>query len=388
MAVIAFACCAALLPSCKKDPGTTVTTGANTTVTLTDEEVLAKTLNLPSVYFNYANPEVPAYIQNPALQAANNTGNNIITNEIATLGRVIFYDKLLSANQSIACASCHKQAYSFADPEPFSKGFDGGATTRNSMSLANAMYYQPGTFFWDERAATLEDQALMPIQHPVEMGMTLDSVTARMQAKDYYRVLFRQAYGDETVTSVRISTALAQFVRSMVSYHSKYDDGLTSLGHPPRPGDNMPNFTADENTGLQLYQQHCAPCHGTVLQIANQARNNGLDAVYTDKGVGAITNNPADDGKFKVPSLRNVALTAPYMHDGRFGTLAEVVAHYNNGIENTQNLDPRLRVPGNGQPIRLNLTQQQQEQLVAFLNTLTDNQFITDIKYSDPFKAH
>jgi cytochrome c peroxidase len=375
-----------LLPACKKDSSVT-TTDSTTTPSLTDEAILAKTLNLPTAYFNYANIQLPQYIQNPALQAADNTGGNTITNEIATLGRVIFYDKMLSANKTVACASCHHQANSFSDPLQYSKGFEGGLTTRNSMSLANARYYQPRTFFWDERAATLEDQVLLPMQHPVEMGMTLDSVESRLQSQDYYKVLFRLAYGDETVSRERISKALAQFVRSMVSYQSKYDAGLATLTGPPNPNVQFTNFTADENAGMLLYQQHCAPCHGTEMQIASQARNNGLDLVYADNGVGDITKNPNDNGKFKVPSLRNVALTAPYMHDGRFGNLADVVAHYNNGIQNHPNLDQRLRGPGgNGQPIRLNLSQQQQQQLVAFLNTLTDNQFTNDIKYSNPFK--
>lgn len=374
-----------LLPACKKD-GSVTTTDTTTTPSLTDEEILAKTLNLPSAYFNYANTQLPQYIQNPALQAADNSGGNTITNEIATLGRVIFYDKMLSANKTVACASCHHQANSFSDPQPFSKGFDNGLTTRNSMSLANARYYQPRTFFWDERAATLEDQVLLPIQHSVEMGMTLDSVESRLQSQDYYKVLFRLAYGDETVSRERISKALAQFVRSMISYQSKYDAGLATLNGPPNPNVQFSNFTADENAGMLLYQQHCAPCHGTEMQIANQARNNGLDMVYADNGVGDITKNPADNGKFKVPSLRNVALTAPYMHDGRFNTLAQVVTHYNSEIKSHPNLDQRLRVPGGNQPIRMNMTQQQQEQLIAFLNTLTDNQFITDIKYSNPFK--
>lgn len=373
-----------LLPACKKDSSVT-TTDTTTTPSLTDEEILAKTLNLPSAYFNYANIQLPQYLQNPALQAADNTGGNAITNEIATLGRVIFYDKMLSANKSVACASCHHQANSFTDPLQFSKGFEGGLTTRNSMSLANARFYQPRTFFWDERAATLEDQVLLPMQHPVEMGMTLDSVESRLQAQDYYKVLFRMAYGDETVTRERIAKALAQFVRSMVSFQSKYDDGLATLNGPPNPNAQFTSFTQDENAGMLLYQQHCAPCHGTQLQIANQARNNGLDVVYADNGVGDITKNAADNGKFKVPSLRNVALTAPYMHDGRFATLAQVVNHYNSGIRNHPNLAPGLRGP-NGQPIRMNMSPQQQQQLITFLNTLTDNSFINDIKYSNPFK--
>jgi cytochrome c peroxidase len=391
-----FVCTALLLlavsqTACKKNNYTTTVPPIDTSATnLTDEQIVAKVLNLPAMPFNYANVQMPAHFQNPAIRNADNANfDNPLTDAGATLGRVIFYDKMLSANNTVACASCHHQANSFTDVLTFSKGFENGLTTRNSMSLANARFYQPGSFFWDERAATLEDQVLMPIQHPVEMGMTLDSVEARLARQEHYKILFRRAFGDESITRVRVSKALSQFIRSMVSYQSRYDAGLTALGRTPAPGDRFASFTNDENDGMQLYQQHCASCHGTELQIANQARNNGLDVVYTDNGKGDITKNAADNGKFKTPSLRNAALTAPYMHDGRFGTLIEVVRHYNNGIQNHPNLDPRLRVPPQGpnpgQPIRLNLNQQQQDQLVAFLNTLTDNTFINDPKFSDPF---
>jgi cytochrome c peroxidase len=300
---------------------------------------------------------------------------------------VLFYDKNLSLNSTIACASCHKQENSFSDPIAFSKGFLGGNTTRNSMSLANARYYTNGRFFWDERAITLEDQTLMPIQHPVEMGMTLDSVEKRLAAKDYYKVLFRKAFGDENITRDRVSKSLAQFIRSMVSYQSKYDAGMVALGHPAAPQDNLSNFTQQENQGMHLFQQNCAgPCHNSELQNMQVARNNGLDLVFTDNGVGTITGRPGDNGKFKSPSLRNAALTAPYMHDGRFTTLAEVVEHYNSGVKDNVNLDQRLRDPVTNQPQRLNLTQQQKDAIVAFLNTLTDNSFTADIKYANPFK--
>jgi cytochrome c peroxidase len=256
------------------------------------------------------------------------------------------------------------------------------------MTIVNSKYYSNGKYFWDERAVTLEDQTLMPILHPVEMGMTLDSLEKKLAAKDYYKVLFRKAFGDENITRDRVSKALAQFVRSMISYQSKYDAGLTALGHPAAPQDNFTNFSAAENQGMHLFQQNCAgPCHSSELQNMQQARNNGLDLVNIDNGVGAITNRPGDVGKFKSPSLRNIALTAPYMHDGRLKTLEEVVEHYNSKIQNNVNLDQRLKDPNdNTKPQRLNLTQQQKDAIVAFLNTLTDNSFTTDVKFSNPFK--
>ena len=381
------------LDSCKKNDAS-VSGTTPTTTTPSDNDIISATLNLPETPFNYVNISLPFYFNGPGVAPNDNTpvNTNPTTNEGATLGRVLFYDKSLSINNTIACASCHKQKYSFTDPLVFSKGFNGGLTTRNSMAIVNSKYYASGKYFWDERAVTLEDQTLMPIQHPVEMGMNLDSLETRLAAKDYYKVLFRKAFGDEKVTRDRVSKALAQFIRSMISYQSKYDEGLTALGHPlaapPAPQDNFTNFTAQENQGMHLFQQNCAgPCHNSELQNMQVARNNGLDLVYTDNGTGAITNRAGDVGKFKSPSLRNIALTAPYMHDGRFNTLAEVVEHYNSKIQNNVNLDNRLKDPtDNTKPLRMNLTQQQRDAIVAFLNTLTDNNFVTDVKFSDPFK--
>jgi cytochrome c peroxidase len=217
----------------------------------------------------------------------------------------------------------------------------------------------------------------MPIQDSVEMGLTLPELVAKVEVESYYPPLFEQAFGSPQVSSDRISRALAQFVRSMVSYQAKYDQGVAT---------NFSNFTPQENLGRQIFngRGRCDTCHTTDLFIAPTARNNGLDLVLTDNGLGNVTGNPADNGKFKVPSLRNIALTGPYMHDGRFATLAEVVAFYNNGVQASPNLDQRLR-QNNGQPRRLNLNQNEQAALVAFLNTLTDPTFVAEAKFSDPF---
>ncbi|OSZ81819.1 cytochrome-c peroxidase [Chitinophagaceae bacterium IBVUCB1] len=386
--LIAFLLVLIHISSCKKTK-TTPNNTTGTTTSKTDNEIIAAMLNLPETPYNYSVLSLPGYFGAPPIASTDNTpvNTNPITNDGATLGRVLFYDKSLSLNNTIACASCHKQENSFSDPLQFSKGFLNGNTDRNSMSLANARYYTNGRFFWDERAITLEDQTLMPIQHPVEMGMTLDSLEAKLNTKDYYKVLFRKAFGEEKVTRDRISKALAQFIRSMVSYQSKYDDGLVSLGHPPAPNEDLPGFSQLENQGLRAFNANCAgPCHNTELQTMPVARNNGLDLVYTDNGVGKITGRPTDNGKFKSPSLRNVMLTAPYMHDGRFLTIEQVIEHYSSGIKNHPNLDNRLKDPVTGQARPLNLTQQQKNAIVAFLNTLTDNKFISDMKYSNPFK--
>ncbi|MBS0659304.1 MAG: c-type cytochrome [Verrucomicrobia bacterium] len=338
-------------------------------------------LKLPQTPFNYSNPALPpAFLVNPILGQDNTPAANPITNAGATLGRVLFYDKRLSANQTVSCSSCHQQGAGFSDPRQFSVGFQGGLTGRNSMGLAHARWYQRRAFFWDERAATLEDQVLQPIQNAVEMGMTLPDLVNRLSAEPYYATLFTSAFGTPVINSDRISRALAQFVRSIVSVQSKYDQGVTQ---------NFTNFTAEENNGRAIFNQptrgNCAACHGTDNFVPGPAiNNNGLENPYVDKGVGALTGRPQDEGLFKVPSLRNIELTAPYMHDGRFPTLDAVVNFYNAGVVNHPNLSPPLRGPG-GQPRRLNLSQADRNALVAFLRTLTDNNLATNPIYSDPF---
>lgn len=349
-------------------------------------------LLLPASPFNYAAPVLPVkFLQPPILGQDNTPATNLTTDAGAALGRVLFYDKRLSTNQTIACSSCHQREHGFSDPRPLSAGFDGRLTGRNSMGLSNARWYQRLKFFWDERAATLEDQVLMPIQNGVEMGMTLPTLTNRLAAEPFYTNLFTQTFGTPAVTPERIAKALAQFVRSLVSTQSKYDVGVS-------PGVNFSNFTAQENLGRQIFFGQtpfnfvtCTACHGSDNFVPGpNINNNGLENPYVDKGVGALTGRLQDEGFFKVPSLRNIELTAPYMHDGRFATLEQVVEFYDSGVVAHPNLSPPLRVPpGNGAasgtPLRLNLTPQQKAALVAFLKTLTDTSVTTDAKFSDPF---
>jgi cytochrome c peroxidase len=358
---------------------------------IAQEDLVAKYLNLPATPYNYANPSLPAYLSAPPIQGQINTpADNQITDPGATLGRVLFYDKTLSKNKTISCASCHKQENAFSDFEVLSKGFNGGSTRRNSMSLIDAKYYPIGMFFWDQRAATLEQQVLMPIQDLVEMGITLDTLVKRVQDQPYYSSLFTKAFGNGTINSNTISKALSQFVRSIISYQSKYDQGRQTLPTAPAPPPNavFPNFTAQENRGKEIFLSPiggCAPCHGSETFTAPEAKNNGLDATITDRGFGTVTGNAADDGEFKVTTLRNVELTAPYMHDGRFTTLEQVIEHYNSGVKNHPNLSPQLKLP-NGQPRLLNISAADKVALVAFLKTLTDRNVTTDVKYSNPFK--
>ncbi len=344
---------------------------------------------LPATADNYALLNLPAHLAAPIITGQDNTpAGNPVTDAGATLGRVLFYDKRLSANHTVACASCHQPAHGFSDPRPFSVGFEGGLTDRNSMGLTSARYYPRRAFFWDERAATLEDQVLMPIQNEVEMGLTLDAMISRVSAEPYYAELFTKAFGTATVTSTRVSRALAQFVRSIVSSKSKYDEGVAS---------GFANFTAEENLGRQVFlgqvgNATCAACHGTDNFVPGPAVfNNGIENPSIDRGVGAITGDPADDGKFKVGSLRNIGLTAPYMHDGRFATLEQVVEFYATGVTAHPNLSAPLRnppgSPGAGQPRRLNLTSAQKAALVAFLHTLTDTSVTTDPRFADPFRS-
>lgn len=346
----------------------------------------AETTTLPDAPDNYAVLSLPAHLRVPAILAQDNTpATNPVTDQGATLGRVLFYDKRLSANNTVACASCHQPEHGFSDPRPFSVGFDGGLTGRNSMGLTSARYYQPGTFFWDERAATLEDQVLEPIQNEIEMGLTLPALIAKLSEETYYAQLFTAAFGDAAITSERISRALAQFVRSIVSSTTKYDVGVAT---------GFTNFTAQENQGRQLFgTAGCVTCHGTDNFILPVARNNGLEFPYVDLGVGAITGRAGDYGKFKSPTMRNIALTAPYMHDGRFATLAQVIDFYDSGVVNNPNIAPQMLTPpgppGSPAPTprRLNLSAAQKSALIAFLNTLTDTTVTTDPRFSDPFKT-
>ena len=347
-------------------------------------------LDLPATPYNYASPNLPAYLTTPAVQGQIAPNNATVTDWGATLGRALFYDKNLSFNKSISCASCHKQENAFSDNAVLSLGFNGGTTGRHSMSLIDAKYYPPGRYFWDQRAASLEEQVLTPVQDHVEMGMTLAELETRLKALPYYPSLFTKAFGDANITSNRTAQALAQFVRSIVSYQSKYDVGRQAFPPAPGPAPNTPfaNFTAQENRGKELFltaQTGCVACHGSETFTAPTEKNNGLDAVNTDRGFGAVTGNAAQDGLFKVGSLRNVELTAPYMHDGRFTTLEQVIEHYSTGVMNNPNLSQQLRQPNN-QPRQLNLSAQDKSALVAFLKTLTDRTVTTDVKFTNPFR--
>lgn len=270
-------------------------------------------LNLPSTPLDYSISLPPHFLNNvtgplpTSINGLDNTpADNPITNAGATLGRVLFYDVNLSQNRTVSCASCHQSGNGFSDPSTLSSGFNGGETRRHSMTLINARYYQRGRFFWDERAATLEEQVLMPFQDPVEMGLTLTTLLDRVNEQYYYPTLFSDAFGSSAVTTDRIAKALAQFVRSIVSYNSKYDLGRAQVSGPGVP---FPNFTAQENQGKQLFFASlpngggaCFGCHTTEAFVsANPGpQNNGIDIVSTsDFGAGeTFPNIPIFQGRF------------------------------------------------------------------------------------------
>src|SRR5689334_11709459 len=260
----------------------------------------------------------PQYLNGPS--AMDNTpADNLLSDAGATLGRVLFYDKRLSHDNSTACASCHKQSKGFSDENQFSAGINGQLTSRHSMGLANSTFYSNGRMFWDERATSLENQALQPIQSPAEMGSTLAEVVSKLRQTTFYPALFQAAFGSPDVTPDRIAKAVGQFERSMISYNSKYDaylNGQATLSPAGRAGEALFSGAA-----------RCSSCHTTNAQIGDQAMNIGLDANPLDQGAGG--------GRFKTPSLRNVAVRGHYMHDGRFSSLEQVVQFYSSEVQDT-----------------------------------------------------
>ena len=322
-----------------------------TTTTLTSP-------NLPAAAFNY-NVAYPAHIQNALLLNDNTPADNAITNDGATLGRVLFYDKHLSKNNTISCGSCHKPETFFDDNVKLSTGFAGGLTTRHSMALLNVRFYKSGKMFWDERAATLEKQTLQPIQNSVEMGLTLAELESKVSSLSYYPALFQKAFGSTQIDSVKIAKAIAQFVRSIVTYQSKYD--LVKQG--------LATFTADEAAGEQIFitapppgpgptPVSCAGCHAPPMFLTSQPL---APFGLADAGDAGINNQ----NRFKSGSLRNIANTAPYFHNGSVTTLTALLS---TGI-------PAHTIP----PPDVT-------KMLAFLQTLSDNSVTTDIKFSDPFK--
>ncbi|MEM6319033.1 MAG: cytochrome c peroxidase [Bacteroidota bacterium] len=311
--------------------------------------------------------------------------DNPLTEAGIELGRFLFYDPILSKDEKMACANCHFQQHGFADPTAVSVGVDGIPGTRSSMALINAGYYTKG-LFWDGQVQTLEEQALLPVEDVLELHTEWESVITKLQNHPDYPKRFREAFGIDNsgeITKELAAKAIAQFERSLVSANSKYDQVVRGEAF----------FTDEELNGFELFfdvpndlpDAECGHCHNAPLFTVNQYFNNGLDSVgslndFKDKGLGAVTNNPFDNGKFRAPTLRNIALTAPYMHDGRFQTLEEVVDHYNEGAHFADNLDPLIASKG------LGLTEQQKKDLISFMHALTDTSFTNNPAFQNPFE--
>ncbi|WP_211245061.1 cytochrome-c peroxidase [Thalassotalea mangrovi] len=320
--------------------------------------------------------------------------DNPYTYESVKLGRRLFYDPLLSGNNEISCASCHKQELAFTDGLPRAIGASKRALPFNSMSLSNLMW-GPRHFFWNGRVASLEQQALLPIQHVDEMDQDLDELMEELKQDDRYPVLFRNAYG--RITPENTAKALASFQRSLISANSKYDKylrGEISLSDQEEYGRKL--FMAHPDTKVSLRGGNCIDCHSQFLTAGfatgfDGFSNNGLDDdEHLQDGLYAFTGNDAHRGLFKVPTLRNIAVTAPYMHDGRFASLEQVLEHYNSGIKMSQTLSPLIIEADNRekvdiQSVSLNLTETEMKAIIAFLHTLTDEDFLTNEDFSDPF---
>ncbi|MDQ2793269.1 MAG: cytochrome-c peroxidase [Bacteroidota bacterium] len=326
--------------------------------------------------------EVPGYF--PALPAA--PADNPLTVQGVALGRRLFYDNALSVDNSISCASCHRQELAFSDGRAHALGVSGGLSPRSAMPLANLAWEPKLT--WDGAAGTLENQARIPLENPVEMHQTVGASVARLQGGPTYPALFRAAFGSSTITETNLLKALAQFERTLVSGSSRYDQF--------RRG-NRTALSAYEQQGLVLFNTHpngtlrggnCGDCHAGDLQTNHTFSNNGLDAAPADLGQGRQTGLAVDNGKFRVPSLRNIALTAPYMHDGRFTSLEAVVDHYNAHVAlNSPNIDPLLLNTTNDpaqRSLTLDLTVDEKAKIVAFLRTLTDTTFTHDPRFARP----
>jgi cytochrome c peroxidase len=303
--------------------------------------------------------------------------NNPLTEEGVALGKKLFFDKILSKDNTQSCSSCHAPEKAFTDETRFSDGVNGGFGTRNSMPLFNLAWNFDERFAWDGKELSLERQAFEPVRNPIEMHSNWQTVATKLKNHSTYPTLFKQAFGNVEIDSVLVTKALAQFERILISGESRFDKHLR----------NEITLTTEETNGFNVFMDEakgdCFHCHGSnnnPLWTDNIFHNNGLDATFSDLGLGAVTGDPNDNGKFKSPSLRNLAFTAPYMHDGRFATLDEVINHYSEGLQNSSTIDPLMKKVTTG---GVNLSLQEKADLKAFLLSLTDNDFINNPNFKE-----
>ncbi len=308
---------------------------------------------------------------------------NIPTIEGVELGRYLFYDPILSKDSTFSCGSCHKQEKAFSDsPNVFSLGVNNTMTKRNSMPLFNLQWNT--SFFWDGKANSIEEQVSHPVKSHDEMDLDWIQAAQRIQKSSFYVPMFYSAFGNQAIDSISISKAIAQFERTLISHNSKYDQVLRGEAY----------FTAREYEGFVLMNDqskgNCLHCHTTdanALGTTTKFSNNGLDEFtspieFKDRGKGGVTNRDSDIGLFRIPSLRNVGVTSPYMHDGRFESLEEVIDFYTHGVNNSYNLDSKIE---QSHQKGLNLTREEKESIILFLHTLTDSIFMKNPNFANPF---
>ena len=326
-------------------------------------------LNIPSHFPNMTIPQ-----------------DNPMTVEGVYLGRKLFYETRLSLDNSISCASCHSPSKGFSDDRKLSIGVNGAIGRRQSMALVNLGWQQ--FFFWDGRAKTLEEQILQPVPDPVEMHLQWKQAQYRLENDLEYKRLFLKAFGTQIIDSNYVSKALAQFLRTMISGNSKYDvmyKYINNMTLTTAENQIYQSITMEEWAGYDLFQSmngaDCFHCHnGPLIQVHNFS-NNGLDAVFSDLGRGEVTGKPSDFGTFKIPTLRNIEYTAPYMHDGRFNTLDEVINHYSHNVKVSSTIDPMMEFAFQG---GVQLNGNEKALLKIFLLTMTDHSFFNNPNFSNP----
>ncbi|MAE08791.1 MAG: cytochrome-c peroxidase [Bacteroidetes bacterium] len=301
--------------------------------------------------------------------------NNPLTVEGVALGRLLFYDEILSGNDSQSCATCHSQSFAFSDNgKQTSEGIDGIKGDRNAPAVINIGWLP--SLFWDGRAKTIEEQALGPVPNPIEMHLEWTDAEIKLNNHANYPDLFFKSFGTHEIDSMLVVKAIAQFERTIISSNSKWDKYLRG----------EVSLSQTEAKGFEIFfteKGDCFHCHTTILFTDNLFHNNGLDSIFNDEGLSNITNNPNDQGKFKTPTLRNIEFTAPYMHDGRFTTLEEVIDFYSEGIVWSSTIDPLMKKVSQG---GVHLNEEEKNNLIAFVKTLTDTTFVNNSDYSNPFK--
>jgi len=381
--LVAIALITSVFSSCEKEidnPSVDDTPIYHPGTNFTGEEwsKLTKTLNISEEEFDYGLPD--DFEKNKHYY-------------LGTFGRALFYDTQLSSNGEVACASCHQQEFGFADNVDFSEGINGQLTKRNTIALggsisrADIITLMP--FFWDTRETSFYKQISETIQNPEEMGIDRKLLKFIIENERHYQVLRDKAFPNTEPDESQAIMAIARFMASIKVQNSKFDQAFSDSEIDGDMSVDFKSFSKAENLGKSLFLENCNVCHKASFQTslsfdAPINANNGLDLEYLDQGVAMLTGKKSDEGVFKIPGLKNISLTAPYMHDGRFETLEEVVDFYNHGIQNHVNLDGRLKT--NGEVKKMNLNANEKAALISFLETLTDEQTLVHEKWSDPFK--